>query len=144
MASPQTELARELGLTRAAVSLFAKQGMPLDPVQARQWCDANLGAPSPGRIKPGETPDYRRWRAQRERVEALRAENRLREETGELVPAADVKAQRARTLTAIRDTFQQLPARLVPTLMACKDALDMEMRLRAAINAALQQISEMD
>lgn len=86
---------------------------------------------------PSDAPDYNRARAMREHAEAQLAELKLAEQRGELVRASDVRAALAKRAAALRESLLQLPARVVPILVADPSAAAMDQVLRAEIITAL-------
>jgi phage terminase Nu1 subunit (DNA packaging protein) len=86
--------------------------------------------------------NYWASRARREQAEAELAELKLAEQRGELVRAADVRSALARKTAALREGFLQLPARVVPLLVAEPDAARMDQLLRGEIHAVLAQLTE--
>lgn len=151
------ELAEALGISGAMVSKLKARGMPTDTVdRARQWRAAFL---QPGRVKgvragtlpptapaaasPGsaQLPSYLASKARREAAEADLAENRLREQRGELVRAAAVRTAMGNKVAAMRDSLLQMPSRLVPVLAAESNPEVIHQLLVAEIHAALAQVS---
>lgn len=90
----------------------------------------------------GRADDYWASRSRREQAEAELAELKLAEQRAELVRAADVRAALARRVAALREGFLQLPARVVPILMAEPDAAKTEQLLRDEIHAVLAVLSQ--
>jgi hypothetical protein len=99
----------------------------------------NPATAPPGAIlaEPDASVSYLDWRTRREAAEAMTAELALLELRGVLVRAADVKQALSRSVAALRESFLQLPARLVPLLAADPAAASMDRILRAEIVAAL-------
>ena len=87
-------------------------------------------------------PDYNASRARREAAEADLAELRLAEERGDLVRAAVVRASLAKRAVGLREALLQLPARVVPMLVATPDAASMDKILHAEIVSALAQLTD--
>lgn len=87
---------------------------------------------------------YRQAQAQQRVYEAKLAELTYRERIGKLVLVDDVRAEHARLLAMIRETFQQLPLRVVPLLAAEPDAAAMDAVLRREIASALHSIAHTD
>jgi len=129
----------------------------VDPVAAdAQWArntrvragsvpanDANLTAGgTPGGGADSSGADYWGSKAKREAAEAEIAELKLAEMRGELVRAADVRAALSREVAAVREALLQLPARVVPLLVAEPLPAAMDQVLRAEITAALAGLSE--
>jgi hypothetical protein len=141
----QAEYARRRGCTEGAVRRAVRDGRislidgRIDPVAAdAQWLrntrvragsrpaeDANLASArgsSGGRGRDDEADDYWTSKGRRERAEAELAELKLAEQRGELVRAADVRAQHAGRLAMLRESLLQLPARMAPLLAVEGDA----------------------
>lgn len=152
------EMARHLECAPSLVSRYKARGMPLASVQAaRAWLAANVqpdprspfagggGATSSCDDDAGDAdgyvPDYRHSRARREAAEASLAQLKLAEQRGELVRAEDVRASWARQIAALREALLQLPARVVPLLVADPQAAAMDEVLRAEIVQALAMLS---
>lgn len=159
----QSALGRALNLSPAAITKLKGQGMPVDSVElARAWRlerqsvarrkrDPSLpmvptathpqasGMPS---SSASSVPDYNASRARREAAEADLAELRLAEERGDLVRAAVVRASLAKRAVGLREALLQLPARVVPMLVATPDAASMDKILHAEIVSALAQLTD--
>lgn len=170
MAKPllQSELAEALGVSPAVVSRDARRGMPIDSVEAaRDWRARHLrprvkagqaaadhapaATPSSRPARPDARPDleldddrisYEEARRRREAAEAQRAELQLAELRGDLVRAVDIKAALSRRVASLRESFLQMPSRVVPLLVAHPGAADMDRLLRAEILLALGQVTE--
>lgn len=159
----QAAIGRAMNLSPAAMTKLKKQGMPVHSVEAAlAWRTARqniaqrkpIPAPvlelvqptAPPRHEPApprtndETHDQARTR--REIAEANLAELKLRELRGALVRISDVKADNAKLLVSLRETFLQLPARVVPLLVAAPDAASMDRVLREEIATALRLVAE--
>lgn len=159
----QTEYARLRGCTEGAVRRAVRDQRitltdgKVDPVAAdAQWArntrvragsrstdDANM-QPS-GDSTPAsrdDSQDYWAAKSKREAAEAEIAELKLAELRGDLVRANDVRTAWAKQIVALRETLLQLPARVVPLLVADPAAAAMDQALRAEIVAALSMLSE--
>jgi phage terminase Nu1 subunit (DNA packaging protein) len=165
------EYARRRGCTEGAVRRAVKSGRialidgRLDPVAADvQWArNTRVRAGSrpadadhlrlPGastqagsaseRDADREDPDaYWVVKARRERAEADIAELKLAELRGELVRASAVRSALSKRASAMRESLLQLPARVVPLLVADPSAESMDRLLRAEIVAALNHLHE--
>lgn len=165
----QSELAQALNVSPAVVCRDAKRGMPTDSVEAaRAWRARHLrprvkgghAAPdaSPGPTAapaaaptPAARPEleldedritYEEARRRREAAEAQRAELQLAELRGDLVRAADIRAALSRRVASLRESFLQMPSRVVPLLVAQPQAEQMDRVLRDEILLALGQVTE--
>ena len=164
----QSELAEALGVSPAVVSRDARRGMPIDSVEAAgDWrarhlrprvkagqaaadpAPAPVAPPSSRPARPDAHPDleldrisYEEARRRREAAEAQRAELQLAELRGDLVRAVDIKAALSRRVASLRESFLQMPSRVVPLLVAHPGAADMDRLLRAEILLALGQVTE--
>lgn len=166
----QSELAEALGVSPAVVSRDARRGMPIDSVEAAgDWrarhlrprvkagqaaadpAPAPAATPSSRPARPDARPDleldddrisYEEARRRREAAEAQRAELQLAELRGDLVRAVDIKAALSRRVASLRESFLQMPSRVVPLLVAHPGAADMDRLLRAEILLALGQVTE--
>lgn len=160
----QAGIGRALNLSGAAITKLKKQGMPVDSVEAAQlWRRERQNVaqrkPAPVNLPPaparptqeaqpeappefvgGESHDAARTR--REIAEADLAELKRAELRGELVRAAAVRLALSKRATAMRESLLQLPARVVPLLVADPSAAAMDRLLRAEIVAALNQLHE--
>ena len=156
----QSEYARRRGCTEGAVRRAVRDGRislidgRVDPVAAdAQWArntrvragsrstdDANLqGSGPPSRGRADEDDDgYWASKARREKAEANLAELKLAEQMGELVRAADVRASLARSMAGLREALLQMPARVVPLLVADPSPAAMDALLRAEVTRALE------
>lgn len=102
------------------------------------------GKATPESAKPAGQGEGDYWdsRARRERAEADMAELKLKEQLGELVRAADVRAEVAKKAAALREALMQLPARLSPVLAAEGDAGRVHDQLQAELRLVLQQLTD--
>ena len=112
--------------------------------RARAIDEAPAPPPMPmgegGYAYTGAVPDYNESRARREAAEAEKAELDLAKLRGELVSVDEVRASLQRRIAGVREALLQLPARVVPLLVANPDAASMDRLLRDEITAAMQQI----
>lgn len=161
----QSELAQALQVSPAVVCRDARRGMPTDSVEAaRDWRARHLrprvkigqAAPSPATAAPAAAPpapraeleldedriSYEEARRRREAAEAQRAELQLAELRGDLVRAADIRAALSRRVASLRESFLQMPSRVVPLLVAQPQAAHMDRLLRDEILLALGQVTE--
>lgn len=94
---------------------------------------------------PGaDRPDYNEARARREQAEAELAELKLAEQRGDLVRVERIRAAHQRRVAAMREAFLQLPARVVPLLLADVSPASVEAVLKREIGGALRQVTEAD
>lgn len=165
----QCELALALGVSPTRVSRDAQRGMPTDSIEAaRDWRARHLqlrvkgkraapvvttpapaAAPAPAMLAARaeleldeDRISYEEARRRREAAEAQRAELQLAELRGDLVRAADIKAALSRRVASLRESFLQMPSRLVPLLVAQPQAAHMDRLLRDEILLALGQVTE--
>ena len=161
----QAALGRALDLSPPAITKLKKQGMPVHSVEAaQQWRRTRQNvaqrkaeppalqarfAPPPAAAAPSSPPpeylndeSHDAARTRREIAEANLAELKLLELRGELVRAAAVRAELSKLAASLRESFLQLPARVVPLLAADPVPASMDRILRAEIVAALAQIAE--
>lgn len=154
MPMTRTELAAGLGIDPALVTRYRGRGMPVDAVEAaRAWMAANVRAyagsgrdrgamgarQGGGGAASRSTASYLQARAERERIEAERARLELAKAAGALVVLADVEAEQARRLVALREQLLQIGPRVAQALAIetdaekCRDLVDAEL---AAVLAA--------
>jgi|CXWL01.1.fsa_nt_gi hypothetical protein len=157
----QAAIGRAMDLSPAAITKLKKLGMPVDSVEsalnwrlsrqnvaARKVVPAALQhqakppADAGGHGVPANDESHDQARTRREIAEANLAERKLAELNGDLVRAADVRAALSKRAAALRESFLQLPARVVPLLVAEATAASMDRILRAEIVAALAQLTE--
>lgn len=142
MTVKQSDLARALGIDPALVTRYKARGMPVDSIKAAaawkaEHVRAKVSAPSqeaateappavaaeaapeskpaPAPAAPADT-GYSFDRARREKYDADLAEIKLREQQGDLVRRAEVRAVMAAKLGEVRTNLLQIPARLAPLL----------------------------
>lgn len=155
----QNHLAALMGLSKAAVSRNAAQGMPINSLEGAQaWRQARQ---SIARRKPGprlgdsgvaprkaitgdpgaaiETHDAARTR--REISEADLSELRRAEQRGELIRVDAITTALARVFSMTRDSLLQIAPRLAPTLAADTDPASVQNTLHAEIHQALQHLA---
>lgn len=153
----QAAIGRELGLSPAAMTKLKKQGMPvhLGAAACRAWRQQRQNIaqrkPDPGEApmapamlradQPANDESHDQARTRREIAEANLAELKLMELRGDLVRAAAVRAAAAKRYAGLRDSLLQLPARVVPLLIANPDASAMDKILRSEIVAALDALT---
>lgn len=87
---------------------------------------------------------FRQAQAQERAYNAKIAELEYRKRAGELVRLSEVEADNSKLLVNLRETFMQLPARVVPMLVASPDAASMDRVLREEIATALRLVAEAD
>lgn len=167
----QKDLAAELGISPAMVSRLARRGMPTDSVQrAQKWRRSHLSparvkgnradtvAPSralapadgaavsqpelePAAAVPSPDTGYSVDRARREKYEADMAEIKLREQQGDLVRKADVRAAMAERLGDVRTNLLQIPARLAPLLALESDQAKVYAMLDGELRSVLVRLT---
>jgi hypothetical protein len=155
------ELAVALGISGAMVSKHKAKGMPTDSVEsALRWRAAYL---QPARVKgvradtatasnagtataatetPSGAPSYMASRARREAAEAAIAENKLREQTGELVRTEDVRRAMGMKVAALSQALFQIPPRLTPVLVAETSAERIHALLQEELTAAMVLVTQ--
>jgi hypothetical protein len=161
----QAALARMLGVSRQAINdLIKRQIIPIAAdgridVELARVAIANRVRPSgktaattpppaaalpPPDIapQPDATLSYHVAKTLREAAEAKMAQLKLAEMRGDLVRASVVRAAVAKRAAGLRESLLQLPARVVPMLVASPDAASMDQILRAEIVTALAQLTE--
>lgn len=124
----RADSAKQPTVTAAAAAV----ARPLLPIEA---VADNASAPAAGALASSSPdPIYSIDRARREKYEADMAEIRLREQRGELVSVAAVRAEIASRVGQVRANLLQIPARLAPLLVnesdqaRCHALLDGELR----------------
>ncbi len=157
----QAAIGRAMNLSPAAMTKLKKQGMPGHSVEAAvAWRTARqniaqrkaIPAPVLELVQPKAAPRQEpaphtndesqdQARTRREIAEANLAELKLAELRGDLVRASAVRAAAAKRYAGLRDSLLQLPARVVPLLVASQDASSMDKILRVEIVAALEQLT---
>jgi hypothetical protein len=143
----QAALGRALGLSAPSVTKLKKLGMPVDSIEsAREWRERRLNIaqrkpePGPERFRPppreaGSERDETRDEAR------TRREMLAKQEAGELVFAAEVRAEFAKAVAAVRDSLLNLPGRLAPVVAAEADPRLVQSILDAEIRAALGKLA---
>lgn len=159
----QSSLARELGISKQAVSKLKARGMPVDSIAAAQaWREvrqnvaARKAVPAETRAKLTALPSFSvagmelpddleeardSARTRREIAEANIAEmeeSRLRRE---LIRLSAVQAALATDYSTTRDALLQIPARMGPLLAAAADPAEVQNLLHAEIHQALVQLA---
>jgi hypothetical protein len=156
----QAELARRLGLSRAAVTRNKHLGMPVDSVAAAQgWREARQNVaqrkPLPTAPRPPDRsesahcdpspdlPDEDRdaARTRREIADANIAEMEEARMRRELIRVSAVQAQLAVDYATTRDALLQIPARMGPLLAAESDTAKVQNLLHAEIHQALVDLA---
>lgn len=163
----QSDLARDLGLSKQAVSKLKGQGMPVHSVDAaRAWREENLNVaarkpspasappaallPAPARIQQGAdgdsggdylAEDFQAARTRREIAEANLAEIREAELEGKLIRVDAIRAAWAKRISSTRDALMQLPHRLAPVLAVENDMERVGNVLDEALRQALTELS---
>lgn len=155
----QNQLAKLMGLSKAAISRNKSQGMPVDSVEAAQaWREAQQSiarrkrGPAEGRhsTAPKEAPTgdsgacvetHDAARTRREISEADLSEMRRAELRGELIRVDAITTALARVFSMTRDTLLQIPARMAPLLAADTDPASVQNSLHAEIHQALQHLA---
>lgn len=167
----QSELGRQVGLSKQAISKLKHQGMPVDSVEAAQaWREArqNLAArkPVPSRVATRRPPppaglqpshpggglgggdgladlDEGRdsARTRREIAEANMAEIDEARLRRELIRVQVVQDQLALDYATTREGLLQIPARMGPLLAAESDPAAVQRLLHAEIHQVLQRLA---
>jgi hypothetical protein len=157
----QAELARRLGLSRAAVTRNKHLGMPVDSVASAQvWREARQSVaqrkPLPlaprqpdrsaggGHVDPAaDPPDEHRdaARTRREIADANIAEMEEARMRRELIRVSAVQAQLAVDFATTRDALLQIPARMGPLLAAEGDPAQVQHLLHTEIHQALVDLA---
>jgi phage terminase Nu1 subunit (DNA packaging protein) len=145
------ELARHLGVSRAAVSKAIKTGRiavgedgRVDPVEAeRQWL-ANTRPKAKGVAdkSQGARTGYAHARARKETALARMAELQVEQATGVLAPRDDFDFVLADLAETLRGLLETLPDRLAPSLAAESDPLKIHAALRDAADALLNEMAD--
>jgi hypothetical protein len=152
-------LARETGLSAAAVSKKMKAGQT--PDQIRRSAAQRKGIPPPNSKGPGRPPstptEYDLVIQGRQRTDALEEaklrraqalaerqeiENLLRK--GELLPVSHVRQWASRLLVEARDELLRTPSELSDTLASESDAVRITAILRAAQERAIAKLEQLD
>ncbi len=97
-------------------------------------------APEPGQA--GEHVTYHEARRRQAVADAIHSERELQRQAGELVWLADVESEYVKLLVSVRESFMQLPARLVPLLAADPTPAGMDQVLREAIAEVLRALAQ--
>lgn len=106
-------IANHLGLDKALVGRYRKQGMPNSSLEeAEEWYRSNVNR----RVRVDQIPDYQESRARREAAEAELAELKAAQLRSELAPVADFERQMAIEASRVREAVLQLADRLAPVL----------------------------
>ena len=158
----QAEYARHRDCSREAVRKAVEAGRittfgdekrinaKLADIEWAQNTRARVGSKPPpegaSAVDPRAAPQgegvYWESRARREKAEADMAELKLKEQLGELVRAADVRAEVAKRAAAMREALMQLPARLSPVLAAESDTGRVHDQLQAELRLVLEQLTD--
>lgn len=154
-----SDYARHRGVSQPTVSVAVRQGRisyveingrkMIDPEQAdREWVENSRPRPKSGKRAPDDIrvvpATYDEARTQREIAEAQISALKAAELAGDLVRVGDVRAKTAKVFAGIRETFLQMPSRIVPLLAAASGADEMDLILRREINDALRSVAEAD
>ncbi len=145
------ELARHLGVSRAAVSKAARAGRitvgedgRVDPLEAeKQWL-ANTRPKAQGVAdkSQGARTGYAHARARKETALARMAELQVEQATGVLAPRDDFDFVLADLAETLRGLLEGLPDRLAPSLAAESDPLRIHAALRDAADALLNDLAD--
>lgn len=114
----------------------AKPGPAPERPTARQLRDLIESLPE------DDIPDLNQSRARREHYQAEKARLEALQGRGELVPAADVKAQAFALARQVRDALMGIPDRLAPQLAATQDARVCHHLLGEEIRVALRGLAD--
>jgi hypothetical protein len=146
------ELARHLGVSRAAVSKAIKTGrirpsarmaasIPSKP--SWQWL-ANTRPKAQGVAdkSQGARTGYAHARARKETALARMAELQVEQATGVLAPRDDFDFVLADLAETLRGLLETLPDRLAPSLAAESDPLKIHAALRDAADALLNEMAD--
>jgi phage terminase Nu1 subunit (DNA packaging protein) len=139
------ELAKGLGLSQAAVSKLKRQGMPASSLEAAQeWRRAHQNVaqrkPGPAADATKETHDSARTRLRI--AEANRAEMLESELRGALIRVDAFVSVASSTLSAVRESLMQLPARVAALVAHESDVGAVQTLLEKEMARALQEAAE--
>jgi hypothetical protein len=121
------------------------------PAPAAAAAQLPLVEPAPGATEPVDKPaatepaplsGYSLDRARREKYEADLAELKLREQQGDLVRVAEVRAEIAKRVGQVRMNLLQVPARLAPLLAAETDQAKVHTMIDAELRAVLASVTQ--
>jgi hypothetical protein len=162
----QSALARQLGISPAAVTANKIQGMPvsslaaatawrrahLDPAHTKAEPGEKTPAPNPlrrpastappgGSTRPAksETTTYQNARTAREVLTARLMQIELEQQVGRLVDAAAVRVEFARQVVGVRDRLLRLPDRIVVVIHGESDPRRLRALIDAEVRAALAE-----
>lgn len=158
-------MAAQLGVSKSQVARDAAAGMPMDDVEAaRAWRQAThdvartadgridrdppAGAPADeaepaddGAAADPATADYRKHRAENERIKYERAQLELDQFRGSLIPVDEARRLAFTAFRQLRDAVLNVPARLQDQLAAETDAFRVGQLLELELVQALSGFS---
>lgn len=157
----RTEIAAALGVTPALVTRYGKAGMPTNDIAAaRVWKSANVRQRVSGsmakkkkpakkvatkraaRAKPPPPNPYQDARTAQAIADAEDAQLRVLERRGVLVHVDVHRARVAQHLSALKDAFLQMPARLAAVLAAESDEAKCHSIVQDEIFSVLARLTE--
>lgn len=130
------------GLYRARTQARAQRLRPAAAPTTTAKASRKAKRAPDGSTPRGNGDAYMQARARRERAEAALAEARLGEVVGRLVDAQAVRASYGARVTAVRDGFLQMPARLAAELAREADAAKVRAMLDEEIRRVLTFFAE--
>lgn len=148
-----TKAAKELGLTAATLTRYAKQGCPhkadhrgrmYDVDDVREWMKENGISGKPGTQKkcPSENANaMEEAKLRKEQANALSIEIRNRKAMGELIEASEAKALTVRLALVTRTAMIQLAANIAPQLVGLT-AQEIEEDLEEKIREELDRVAD--
>jgi hypothetical protein len=104
-------------------------------------------APVPVTKLPEMDSDFSRYqkaKASSEELKARKLEIEMNELEGRLIDKEEVRKVIFKMVSETKETLLNIPSRVAPDLMACKDLVEFEVRLLQEINAALMTLSRVE
>lgn len=146
-----TELANVLGISTRRIQQLAKEGVipkaghgKFNVDAARQAYKAYLDGAVSGGDLDSDNDKARLLKAQADRAEyeAELARLKVDEQSGALIPAEEVAEAWGKLVSNVKAKLLTVPSAVAPELFTSASAQEIEAGIRAAISAALTELSE--
>lgn len=87
---------------------------------------------------------YQKAKASSEELKARKLEIEMEELEGRLIDKSEVVKTVAKLTAEIKESFLNIPPKIAPELLACKDIVEVEVKLHKEINLVLEKLSRLE
>lgn len=87
---------------------------------------------------------YQKAKASSEELKARKLEIEMEELEGRLIDKSEVVKTVSKLTAEIKESFLNIPPKIAPELLACKDIVEVEVKLHKEINLVLEKLSRLE